>query len=125
VGQPVRGTLTRPEKFATLSCLSGVPRTLGRVSEEPLPADDTPGDEPDPDGDIRVAILIEAAVPAVEGGMDKLRDDELPVTFNRHATLHRVAPQAYTKSSALSALLLATGLLAEAEQMLEDGRLTA
>ena len=74
--------------------------------------------------DIRVSILIEAAVPAVEGGMDKLRDDELPVTFNQHATLHRVAPQAYTTSSALSALMLATGLLAEAEQMLEDGRLT-
>ena len=75
--------------------------------------------------DLRVSVLFEAAVPAVKGGMDRLRDDELPETFNRHATLHRVAPQAYTRSSAMSSLVLATGLLAEAQQLLEDGRLTA
>lgn len=73
--------------------------------------------------DLKVAVLIEAAVPATAGGMDKLGDDELPDRFNRHATLHRVADRAYTVPNALSALMLATGLLAEAQQLLQDGRL--
>jgi hypothetical protein len=75
--------------------------------------------------DLKVAVLIEAAVPAVQGGMDKLSDDELPDGFNRNATLHRVAARAYTVPNAMCALMLATGLLAEAQQLLEDGRLTA
>lgn len=71
----------------------------------------------------KVAVLIEAAVPAVQGGRDKLPDEALD-RFNRHDTLHRVADEAYTPSNAMTALLLATGLLAEADQMLEDGTLT-
>jgi hypothetical protein len=75
--------------------------------------------------DLKVAVLIEAAVPAVQGGMDKLSDDKLPDGFNRHATLHRVAARAYTVPNAMCALMLATGLLAEAQQLIKDGRLTA
>lgn len=75
--------------------------------------------------DLKVAVLIEAAVPATAGGMDQLSDDQLPDRFNRHATLHRVADRAYTLPNAMSALMLATGLLAEAQQLLEDGRLTS
>jgi hypothetical protein len=71
----------------------------------------------------KVAVLIEAAVPAVQGGRDKLSDKAL-VQFNRHDTLHRVADEAYELPNAMTALLLATGLLAEAQQMLEDGTLT-
>jgi hypothetical protein len=73
--------------------------------------------------DLKVAVLIEAAVPATEGRMDQLSDDELPDRFNRHATLHRVADHVYSLPNAMSALMLATGLLAEAQQLLEDGRL--
>ena len=57
-------------------------------------------------------------MPSLEdGGRDKLSDEALD-------TLHRVADEAYTPSNAMTALLLATGLLAEADQMLEDGTLT-
>ena len=72
-----------------------------------------------------MSVLFEAAVPAFRGRMDDLTDEELPETFNRHATLHQVAPRAYSRSSAMCALMLATGLLAEAAEMMEDGRLTA
>jgi hypothetical protein len=72
----------------------------------------------------KVAVLIEAAVPAVQGGRDKLPDEALD-RFNRHDTLHRVADEAYTPPNAMTALLLATGLLAEADRMLEDGTLAS
>jgi hypothetical protein len=72
--------------------------------------------------DVKVALLIEAAVPAVAGSRDKVPDGELG-GFNRHDTLHRVADEAYSTPNAMIALLLATGLLAEANVMLADGRL--
>lgn len=71
---------------------------------------------------LKIALLIEAAVPAVQGGRDQLPDEQLE-GFNRHDTLHRVADQAYTLSNAMSALLLATGLLLEADQMMGIGLL--
>lgn len=71
----------------------------------------------------KVAVLIEASVAAVRGGRDQLPDEELE-EFNRHDTLHRVADEAYAMPNGMTALLLATGLLAEAEQLLDDGVIT-
>ena len=71
---------------------------------------------------LKVIFLIEAAVPASEGGTDWLPDEELPERFMRNTTLHRVAERAYSVANAMAALMLATGLLAEAAQMFEDGR---
>lgn len=72
---------------------------------------------------LKVAMLMEAAVKAVEGGRDRLPDSALKA-FNRHDTLHRVSAEAYAPCNAMTALLLATGLLVEAEQLLEEGWLT-
>jgi hypothetical protein len=71
----------------------------------------------------KVTVLIEASVRAIEGGRDALPDEDLD-RFNRHDTLHRVADEAYVLSNAMTALMLATGLLAEADQLLTDGSLT-
>lgn len=95
---------------------------LRKVKDSPLRAPEDPDEQVL--RDLKVGILIEAAVPAVRGGIDRLSDHDLPETFNRHATLHRVAERAYTVPRAMCALTLATGLLAEAQQLLEDGRLT-
>jgi hypothetical protein len=72
--------------------------------------------------DLKVAVLIEAAVPATEGRMDLFSDDQLPDRFNRNTTLPRVADRAYALPNAMGALMLVTGLLAEAQQLLEDSR---
>jgi hypothetical protein len=71
----------------------------------------------------KVTVLIEAAVLAIQGGRDALPDEKLD-RFNRHDTLHRVADEAYVLPNAMTALMLATGLLAEADQLLTDGSLT-
>jgi hypothetical protein len=72
---------------------------------------------------VKLAVLIEAAVPAVQGNRDRVADEDLPDRFNRHVTVHRVADRVFTLPNALTALMLGAGLLAEAEQLLEDGRL--
>ena len=69
----------------------------------------------------KVTVLIEAAVLAIQGGRDALPDEKLD-RFNRHDTLHRVADEAYVLP--MTALMLAAGSLAEADQLLTDGSLT-
>lgn len=72
--------------------------------------------------DLKVAILVEAAVVAVAN------EGDVPPgapTFNRHMSLHRVSDAAYSLPQALMALLLATGLLVEADLLLDVGVLSA
>ena len=73
---------------------------------------------------LKIAVLVHAAGPAFRGGRDDLDDSELGHEFNRHDTLHRAADEAYTCRKAMTALILATGLLLEANQMITDGLLT-
>jgi DNA-binding ferritin-like protein (Dps family) len=67
----------------------------------------------------KAALLIEAAVPSVTSIGDLVPGEQWPDRFNRHLTLHQVSKRQYTEAHAVSALMLATGLLAEVQSLLE------
>ena len=69
----------------------------------------------------KAALLIEAAVPSLNSIGDLVPEEQWPDGFNRHLTLHQVSKRQYTEAHAVSALMLATGLLAEVQSLLERG----
>jgi hypothetical protein len=48
------------------------------------------------------------------------KGDPIPTTFNRHASAHAVGPEQYTEANAVIALALATSLVPEAHQEIEN-----
>jgi hypothetical protein len=95
---------------------------LNNLPKSPLRARDL--DDVDLAG-LKAALLVEASIPAVAAIGDLVPTEQWPAQFNRHLTLHRVADEQYTAGNAVAALMLATALLAEAQQLLADGRLPA
>lgn len=51
--------------------------------------------------------------------------DPVPTIFNRHASAHAVGPEQYTEANAVIALALATSLVREAHQEIEDAAAAA
>ena len=51
---------------------------------------------------------------------DAPKGQPIPTSFNRHATAHAVGPEQYTEANAVIALALATSLVREAHQEIDD-----
>lgn len=51
---------------------------------------------------------------------DAPNGDPVPTIFNRHASAHAVGPEQYTEANTVIALALATSLVREAHQQIED-----
>jgi hypothetical protein len=108
----------RDERFRASQALSTVVFTTlfhrhidvkfvnGRTSLEPLdPREATIAN-------MRVYCVLRAVLVAIDtyygGG-----GEPIPTRFNRHASMHRLAPEQYTRLNALAALMLTTAILCE------------
>lgn len=69
----------------------------------------------------KAALLVEASLPATRSVGNRVPEAERPTAFNRHATAHDVSRIQYTPTHAVTAIMLATALLAEAQFLVENG----
>lgn len=73
--------------------------------------------------ELRWGLVHVAAVSALEM-FNPPQGDPIPTTFNRHASAHAVSRVQYTPTNAIIALALATSLVREAHQEIEDATTT-
>lgn len=69
----------------------------------------------------RAALLIEASIPAIASVGDLVPEERWPERFNRNLTLHRVSKRQYTEAHSVTAVMLASALLAESQQLVNRG----
>jgi hypothetical protein len=70
---------------------------------------------------IRTALAVAASERAYQSFRGK---DPVPEAFNRHATVHTVDPKQFTPANALVAVMLATSMTREANELLTAGVIT-
>jgi hypothetical protein len=73
--------------------------------------------------ELRWGLVHVAAVSALQT-FNQTQGDPIPTTFNRHASAHAVSRVQYTPANAIIALALATSLVREAHQEIEDAATT-